>query len=106
MLIMKTRIQKLLVCAALVGVATLVQAAQFTYTDNGNGTCTITHYTGFGGAVTIPDWINLLEVVAIGDSAFTPPFGLIGVTSVTIPYSVTSIGDSAFENCYGLTNVT
>ena len=29
-----------------------------------------------------------------------------GLTSVTIPYSVTSIGDSAFEGCTGLTSVT
>src|SRR5437588_7021590 len=35
--VMKTRIQKLFVCAALVRAATLVQA-QFPYTDNGNGT--------------------------------------------------------------------
>ena len=52
MLVMKTRIQKLLVGAALMGAATLVQA-QFNYTDNGNGTCTITGYTGAGGAVNL-----------------------------------------------------
>ncbi len=37
----------------------------------------------------------------IGSSAF---FGT-GLTSITIPNSVTSIGDSAFSGCYGLTNV-
>jgi len=57
---MKTRIQKLLVGAALVGAATLVQA-QFTYTDHGNGTCAIAGYTGPGGAVSIPNSINGLS---------------------------------------------
>jgi hypothetical protein len=47
-----------------------VQAAQFYYTDNGDRTCTITGYTGPGGAVHIPDSINLLTVVGIGDAAF------------------------------------
>src|SRR6266702_2431453 len=57
---MKTRIQKLLVGAALVGAATLVQA-QFSYSDNGNRTCTIIGYTGPGGAVTIPNSIDGLS---------------------------------------------
>src|SRR5436190_1169262 len=98
---MKTRIQKLLVGAALVGAATLVQA-QFSYSDNGNGTCTITGYTGPGGAVTIPDSIAGLSVTSIGSWAFG---FCLGLTSVTIPASVTSIGDCAFEGCK-LTSVT
>src|SRR5438477_440342 len=88
MLTMKTRIQKLLVGAALLGAATLVQA-QFDYTNNGNGTCTITGYTGPDGAVTIPNSINGLSVVSIGFEAFS--FKRI-VTSVTIPGTVTNIG--------------
>ena len=102
MLIMKTRIQKLLVGAALVATTTLAQA-QFTYTNNGNGTCTINGYTGPGGAVTIPDSIAGLTVVSIGSEAF---FYNHGLTSVTIPGSVTSIGNAAFLFCSGLTNIT
>jgi hypothetical protein len=123
MLIMKTRIQKLLVGAALVVAATLAQA-QFNYTDNGNGTCTITGYTGPGGAVTIPNSIAGLSVVSIGNMAFynkssvtsvTIPDGVVsigsgvfeysGLTSVTIGNGVTSIGYAAFANCYNLTSV-
>jgi len=96
---MKTRIQKLLVGAALGGAATLAQA-QFNYTNNGNGTCTITGYTGPGGAVTIPNSIGGLIVVSIGDRAFENNSSL---TSVTIPSSVTNIGDYVFGSCYSLT---
>ena len=43
------------------------------------------------------------SVTTIGSSAFAYCSGL---TSVTIPNSVTSIGDSAFEGCSGLTSAT
>ncbi|MBK8478232.1 MAG: leucine-rich repeat protein [Opitutaceae bacterium] len=43
------------------------------------------------------------SVTSIGDGAFT---GCSGLTSVTIPGSVTSIGDRAFTNCSGLTSMT
>ena len=43
------------------------------------------------------------SVTLIGNSAF---YGCRGLTSVTIPESVTLIGNSAFYNCSGLTSVT
>ena len=43
------------------------------------------------------------SVTSIGREAFR---GCTGLTSVAIPNSVTSIGQSAFDNCSGLTSVT
>src|SRR5664279_333523 len=74
--------------AFLLLVLPAVTQAQFTYTTN-NGAVTITGYTGLSGDVTIPDTINGLPVVGIGDYAFYDQ----DLTSVTIPDSVASIGD-------------
>jgi hypothetical protein len=94
---------------ALFGIFTLTLAlsaqvqAQFAYTNNGGGTCSITGYTGAGGTVAIPTNINGLKVIAIGDGAF---FECTSLSNVTIPGSVRDIGDSAFYYCYNLTNAT
>ena len=66
--------------------------AQFNYTTN-NGAITITGYTGPAGAVSIPSTINGLPVTSVGQQAFF----FAGVTSVSIPGSVTYIGGYAFE---------
>ena len=56
------------------------------------------------GKVTIPVTANGFKVTSIGGWAFF--YGCDGLTSVTIPNSVTSIGEFAFGNCRGLTSVT
>ena len=59
--------------------------------------------TGIGEAATtklvIPSSYNGLPVTGIAANAFS---GITGLTSVTIPYTVTSIGDNAFGNCSNL----
>jgi BspA type Leucine rich repeat region (6 copies) len=85
----------------LVLMLSTIAQAQFNvpvfYTTN-NGTITITGYEGEGdgnpyGALIIPSTINGLPVTSIGNGAFE---NLYGVTSITIPTSVTSIGQYAF----------
>ncbi|MFD2658833.1 leucine-rich repeat protein [Paenibacillus thailandensis] len=67
----------------------------FKYTDNMDGTATITGYDGtIPQDLVIPDTINGLTVVEIAPSAFASK----GLTSATIPSSVTTIGTDAFVN--------
>jgi hypothetical protein len=74
--------------------------AQFTYTTN-NGAITLAIYTGAGGAVVISNFVT-----SIGDPADPAFYGCTGLTSITIPGSVTNIGEAAFEHCASLTSVT
>lgn len=48
-------------------------------------------------------YVNAIGTTSIGDSAF---YNWKGLTSVTIPNSVTDIGEYAFYGCTGLTSVT
>ena len=65
------------------------------------------YYSVYSGAITIPEKIvyddEVYQVIGIGANAF---YECTGLTSVTIPNSVTSIGNWAFSGCRGLTNVT
>ncbi|MBN2899647.1 MAG: leucine-rich repeat protein [Clostridia bacterium] len=70
--------------------------SDYTITDNGDGTCSITGYTGEGGDVTIPSTINGLTVTKIGDSAFCANYN---IENISIPSGVTRIGRDAFGYC-------
>lgn len=79
------------------------QFGDFTYTDDGIS-ITITDYpTTSVGAVVIPSTISGKPVISIGVVAF---HSCSGLTSVTIPSSVTSIGEQSFFGCSNLTSVT
>ena len=103
---------RLVILVLLLLAAPAAMQAQYTYTNadgsvytydaNGLG-LTITGYTGPGGEVIIPSFINNLEVLGIGGGE--PVFYGTSVTSVKIPGFVNSIGEEAFFACTSLTNV-
>jgi len=74
----------------------------FEYSEK-DGKITIDRYKGKGGVVTIPAEIDGKPVRSIGNDAFSVCTGL---TSITIPNSVTSIGEWAFYGCTGLASIT
>lgn len=91
-----------LLLLSLIVMPAIVQA-QLSYTNNGDGTATITSCEpNYQSAVTIPSSTNGLAITGIGDEAF---YNCI-LISVTIGTNVISIGDAAFADCELLTNVT
>ena len=78
-------------------------APEWNYAVNDGNEATITGYSGPGGAVVIPSSVNGYPVRSVEPYAF---YGRTGLTSVTIPSSVTTIGYAAFMGCTSLTSVT
>lgn len=76
-------------------------ASDFEWEDNGDGTATITEYTGEDKDVVVPGQLDGLSVTTIGSWSFWSK----ALTSVTIPDSVTTIGYRAFHS-NALTSVT
>ena len=77
------------------------QWGDFTYAES-KGTITITGYSCPEGVAVIPSLIDNKPVVGIGYEAF---LNCAGLTSITIPSSVTTIAQRAFYGCIGLTSV-
>ena len=80
--------------------------ADYTITDNGDGTCTITGYSGIGGSIAIPEKIGDLWVTGIGVDDQEVFSGCATLTEISIPGCVTNIGNYAFAECDLLTTVT
>jgi len=96
---MKKRIIVILLVLFLTG-NVFGQGLGFQAIENG-GKVTITGYTGNEKNLTIPGTANGMPIVAIGDEAFRGK----GLTSITIPASVTTIGASTFAGNQ-LTSIT
>ncbi|MBR4269253.1 MAG: leucine-rich repeat domain-containing protein [Prevotella sp.] len=85
------------------------------YYDLYAGVATVTYYsfdssenaTAYSGNVIIPESViykgSIYDVKNIRDYSFR---GCYGITSVTIPHSITSIGYHVFEECSSLTRIT
>jgi hypothetical protein len=86
----------------LVLILTSAAQAQFNFSTT-NDTITITGYTGSISNVVVPDTINGLPVVAIGDRAFQ---NKLTITNVVIGSNVKSIGRLAFSNLGFLKSVS
>ena len=73
-----------------------------------SGTTTVTAYSvsaanrAISGSVIIPDKHNDLPVTRIDTNGF---YGCEGLTSVTIPSTITTIGNNAFKDCVNLSTV-
>jgi hypothetical protein len=76
------------------------QAQDYAY-ETLDGTVTITGYRGWDVEVLVPDNIEGLPVVRIGDSAFSNR----QIITVSIPDTVRSLGDRVFHSCRLLTDV-
>lgn len=87
---------------AVFAVLSLPALGQFTFRDNGDGTVTITGYTGGGGTIVIPSAINGSPITKIGDGAFN---SVTTITNLTIPDSVLVIGENSFAYCTSLIRV-
>ena len=77
-------------------------AESFNFTENADGTLTLTGYTGTESILDVPAELNGKPVSAIGESCFA---GVICLKSVHIPEGVTQVGDYAFECCSTLQKV-
>ena len=69
------------------------------YTDNGDGTCTVTGMWGQTPDLVVPSEIDGLRVTAIADKAFQ---GCSWVETLSLPEGLLSVGDFAFRDCTGL----
>ncbi len=76
------------------------------YSQNSNGTVTLTKYYGNGGAVKVPSSLKInnasKKVTALGNGLFR---NKTTITTVTLPDSLTKIGANAFEGCTKLTTL-
>jgi hypothetical protein len=79
---------------AFAGNAFAATSGDYEYTDNGDGTATITGYSGAEINLVIPDTLNSLSVTHIGANAFENK----SFNSVVIPGSVKNIGQWAFSS--------
>jgi hypothetical protein len=90
-----------MICAILPTVTFAKTYGDLEYEIN-KSSVSITGYYGFSSEVVIPEKIEALPVISIGEGVF---YGCKNLTSIIIPSSIISIGNSAFEGCDNLESV-
>ena len=105
------RVFKIMLCLMLIlsGVAVTTSVTttpviaktvgDYTYTDNSDGTVTITNYGGSENEVIVPEELDGKTVSAIGYAAFAECRSL---ESLVVPETVTRLQDYAFSQCTSL----
>ncbi|MFU1797902.1 Ig-like domain-containing protein [Paenibacillus azoreducens] len=76
-----------------VGYEAYANEADYEWSENEDGTVTITKYKGSARNVIIPNQLNNRDVTAIGNKAFYNK----SLASVEFPNTIVSIGDEAFQ---------
>jgi len=74
----------------------------YAYTEDNSGII-ITKYNGTDAEVTVPDTIDEVPVVCIGDGAFE---GNVTLEHIDLPNSIEIIGQRAFANCTSLCSMS
>ncbi len=85
-----------LVLTLLPATALAAEEGGYVYSVDGSGNATIIAYTGPDADIHIPGTLGGHTVTRIGDIAF---YGKTGVTSISVPDSVTDIGNLSFYAC-------
>lgn len=113
---MKRIVAFFLILCLLAPAGTLLASAATTYTSGNyeytlsSGKATITGLvSSMSGAVSIPSTLNGHSVVAIADASSSADgvfYRCTGITSVSLPSTLTKIGDYSFSWCTGMTSVS
>jgi hypothetical protein len=78
-------------------------ASDYKYSVQDDGSIMITGYTGPGGSVVIPDYIDSKPVKTIGAGAFS---GKTSISAITLGKNVEVIRSYAFSNCSNLVSIS
>ncbi len=93
-----------LLCCVLAGASADEKTeGDFTFSIPYGNYATLTGYTGEGGEIAIPEYVDGVPVAGVSSSAFSAVKEKI--TDVTVPGTMERIS-SAFKGCVNLTNVT
>lgn len=113
---MKRIVAVFLILCMFIPVGSLIVSAVATYTSGNyeytlsSGKATITGVaSSMSGAVSIPSQLNGYSVVAIQDAAAAEDgvfYRCTGITSITLPATLTKIGSYSFSWCTGMTSVS
>ncbi len=78
------------------------QSGDYQYRLREDGSASIVEYTGKGGNIRVPSYVDGHPVTGIGDVAFK---GCKSLTGIYLPFRLISIGNMAFSDCSNLSSI-